>query len=227
MLLRKCLPIVLAILLLIAFSPLPVQAAGAVYYVAKNGSDSNPGTEALPWLTIQKAVNSMSAGDTTLVKAGTYAEEVRIVSKPANMTLKAFPGDSPIIDGFGRVGFYEGIIYVRNTDYLTLDGFELYRTTPGASGGGYGLCVDRDVDHLTAKNLKIHSINRGGMYFAGVFDQNSVESPTGTVTNLLVDGCDVYDTNMIIASNELCSLIRVNGFELKNSKFHESGLNSL
>ena len=80
MLLRKCLPIVLAILLLIAFSPLAVQAAGAVYYVAKNGSDSNPGTEALPWLTIQKAVNSMSAGDTTLVKAGTYAEEVRIVS---------------------------------------------------------------------------------------------------------------------------------------------------
>ena len=50
---------------------------------------------------------------------------------------------------------------------------------------------------------------------------------TGSVTNLLIDSCEVYDTNRILASNEQCSLIRVNGFEIKNSKFHDSGINGI
>ena len=41
------------------------------YYVAKNGSDSNPGTQESPFLSIQHAANSVSAGDTVIVaKAG-------------------------------------------------------------------------------------------------------------------------------------------------------------
>jgi hypothetical protein len=43
------------------------------YYVATNGSDSNPGTLAQPWLTIQHAANAAVAGDTVTVEPGTYA----------------------------------------------------------------------------------------------------------------------------------------------------------
>lgn len=48
--------------------------AGAIgdYYVATNGNDSNPGTLALPFLTIQKAANVAVAGDVVIVRDGTY-----------------------------------------------------------------------------------------------------------------------------------------------------------
>jgi len=51
-------------------------AFGATYHVARNGSDANPGTATLPWRTIQKAANSMVAGDTALISPGNYAEYV-------------------------------------------------------------------------------------------------------------------------------------------------------
>lgn len=47
---------------------------GKIYYVAKNGNDSNPGTESQPWRTIQKAAETLVAGDTVYIKAGTYNE---------------------------------------------------------------------------------------------------------------------------------------------------------
>lgn len=42
------------------------------YYVRTTGNDSNPGTTGSPWLTIQKAANTMVAGDTTIIGDGTY-----------------------------------------------------------------------------------------------------------------------------------------------------------
>lgn len=41
---------------------------GAIYYVATYGNDSNPGTAAQPWRTIQHAANVMVAGDTVFVR---------------------------------------------------------------------------------------------------------------------------------------------------------------
>lgn len=55
---------------------LALTARGATYYVATTGSDSNPGTESQPWLTIQKAANTMTAGDTVYVQNGVYNERV-------------------------------------------------------------------------------------------------------------------------------------------------------
>lgn len=47
-------------------------ACGTTYYVSTSGSDSNPGTLALPWATLQKAVDTIAAGDTAVVLPGTY-----------------------------------------------------------------------------------------------------------------------------------------------------------
>ena len=46
------------------------------YYVEKSGNDANPGSQSQPWLSIQKAANTAIAGDTVLIKAGTYNERV-------------------------------------------------------------------------------------------------------------------------------------------------------
>jgi hypothetical protein len=50
-------------------------ALGASFYVNANhpqASDSNPGTQALPWLTIQHAADVAQPGDTILVEPGNY-----------------------------------------------------------------------------------------------------------------------------------------------------------
>ena len=49
---------------------------GTTYYVSPSGSDTSPGTETQPWQTIQKAADTLVAGDTVYIKAGTYPEKV-------------------------------------------------------------------------------------------------------------------------------------------------------
>jgi hypothetical protein len=50
----------------------PNAVYAATYYVAMNGNDGNPGTEVLPWKSLQKATDSVAAWDTVRVKAGDY-----------------------------------------------------------------------------------------------------------------------------------------------------------
>ncbi|MBT8061265.1 MAG: hypothetical protein KJO85_01190, partial [Gammaproteobacteria bacterium] len=40
----------------------PVSAFGATFYVSTSGLDSNPGTAAQPWRTVQYAVDSVAPG---------------------------------------------------------------------------------------------------------------------------------------------------------------------
>src|SRR5512140_3133527 len=54
----------------------PLTPQAAVYYVDPTGDDSNAGTAAHPWRTIQKAADTLVAGETVYIKAGTYHERV-------------------------------------------------------------------------------------------------------------------------------------------------------
>ncbi|HLJ50286.1 MAG TPA: LamG-like jellyroll fold domain-containing protein [Bryobacteraceae bacterium] len=55
-----------------ALVALPFAASANTYYVATNGLDSNPGTITFPLQNIQTAVNLAHAGDTVIVRNGTY-----------------------------------------------------------------------------------------------------------------------------------------------------------
>jgi hypothetical protein len=46
------------------------------YYVATDGLDSNPGTHVLPWETFEHAFSTMSGGDTTIIKNGSYDQQI-------------------------------------------------------------------------------------------------------------------------------------------------------
>src|SRR5579872_2736929 len=48
--------------------------SGTTYSVSTSGNDNNAGTLNAPWRTIQKAANTVKAGDTVQVRAGTYNE---------------------------------------------------------------------------------------------------------------------------------------------------------
>ncbi len=48
------------------------HAAGSVYYVAPNGSDSAAGTQSAPWRSIAHAQSVVTAGDTVYFRGGSY-----------------------------------------------------------------------------------------------------------------------------------------------------------
>lgn len=82
-----------------------------IYHVAKNGLDTNPGTEQAPFLTIQKAADLAIAGDTVMVHQGVYREWVRPqaggTSDACRITYTAAPGEQVTIKGSERVDWWQ------------------------------------------------------------------------------------------------------------------------
>ena len=81
-------------------SPVP----SGTLFVATNGSDSNPGTQGQPLLTIQRAHDLVQPGGTIAVRGGTYRPSVTIKitkngSSSQPITLTNFNGERAIIDG--------------------------------------------------------------------------------------------------------------------------------
>ena len=70
----KCVALVLGVacLAIIVAVPGAPQRGVATYHVSPTGSDSNPGSEARPFRTIQKAADGVKPGDTVLVDDGVY-----------------------------------------------------------------------------------------------------------------------------------------------------------
>ncbi|NJD01896.1 MAG: hypothetical protein FIA99_04710 [Ruminiclostridium sp.] len=79
-----------------------VEKSTNIYYVDRHGDDNNPGTLVSPWLTIQKAADSVAAGDTVYVRAGTYSEKLSITRSGSAgniITYSAYPDETVVIDG--------------------------------------------------------------------------------------------------------------------------------
>lgn len=80
------------------------QSESKSIFVATNGNDNNPGTEASPLLNIQKAVDLAEPGDIIYVRGGTYMLTKRIKIEKAGradayISLFGYPGERVIIDG--------------------------------------------------------------------------------------------------------------------------------
>ncbi|GIE98595.1 silent information regulator protein Sir2 [Paractinoplanes rishiriensis] len=88
--------------------------AAAGYYVAPNGNDSNAGSQAAPFATIQKAISVVAAGDSITVRGGTYAltSNIQITksgTSSAPITLAAAAGERVVIDG-EALGYTPGAV---------------------------------------------------------------------------------------------------------------------
>jgi len=80
-----------------------VIAPQLAYFVSPSGNDSNPGTFHKPWRTIQKAADTLVAGDTVKILPGTYNEKFTPKNSgnpEAYITYTADPG-TVVLDGSG------------------------------------------------------------------------------------------------------------------------------
>lgn len=86
------------ILLILCFAS---PAFGAEYWIATDGSNGNPGTEADSWATFAYSYTQISAGDVLWVKDGTYNE---IMEPKSGTTTRAVNNYGAEIDGQGLLG---------------------------------------------------------------------------------------------------------------------------
>ena len=109
----------------------PAAGVNSVFYVdAATGSNNNPGTEARPWQTIQKAHDTLTAGQTVLVRRGTYTNpynytvlQINRSGEPgAPITYRNYPGERPLVKTTKGVNHHG--IEARDASWLVIDGFE-------------------------------------------------------------------------------------------------------
>ena len=153
---------------------------GRTFYVdAATGSNSNNGSSASPWATIQQAADSVQAGDTVIVRAGTYAGFIMGWDTPTAgtasnpITFKADPGAAPgtVIINARSAHTYTGIDLEPGCDYITIQGF----TIDGAGTGGiatypnrgYGIKVTGNFDRVIGNTIMNLDYGTAGIHDNG------------------------------------------------------------
>lgn len=171
----------------------------ASYYVSTTGLDSAAGTLAVPWKTIHHALATVKSGDSIWVRAGIYHEQVlvRTSGQPqARLTLSAYPGERPVIDGTGlSAGDQSGLVDLSNVDYVTVQGFEIrnFRSNTSASvpiglyihGKGTGIRIVGNTIHDIATTVQDSSGNALGLAVYG-------SNPTAPIDGLVIADNTLY-----------------------------------
>ncbi|MCI0486114.1 MAG: Ig-like domain-containing protein [Blastocatellia bacterium] len=140
----------------------PALAEGTDYYVAQNGSDSNAGTEAAPFATIQKAASAAVAGDTIIVKPGIYAGAKFSSSGTQLSPIKVMGEPGAIVSSPGPQNTNKDNLWIRNSSYIIIEGFEVH-SAPRA-----GIAVqgepDAEVHGVIIRNNHSHNNGRWGVF---------------------------------------------------------------
>lgn len=185
------------------------------YYVKKTGSDSNSGLSVSEaWKTIQKAANTLVAGDTVFIMSGTYYEIVT----PENsgtpdhyITYTSYPGEVVKIDGsfkwfyFRRRRINRGIFDVKGKHYINIIGLQVQNSLAG------GIMCRQTTTHINIINNTVRNCLAQGI---GVgYKVNDSETPLPT--NIVVSGNVVEFCSILY--RESISLRSVDTFTISNN----------
>jgi parallel beta-helix repeat protein len=157
----------------VALASFTKNTTGNTYYVATNGSDSNPGTQINPFRTLARAVSALKPGDTLYVRGGTYRESLYCginVCIPAGtswsnpVTVAAYPGETVVIrpdSGMRTLNFQP------NQQYIVIDGFIL-----DASNTPYAVIqIEDNVHAIRIKNSEIENSCGQGIMDVGSYNE--------------------------------------------------------
>ena len=185
-------------LILLALSSIPLLAqSGSTFYVSKSGSNSNSGSYTAPWLTIQHAATTVTAGATVYVEAGVYNESVTFpasgtASNP--ITFASYPGQTATIDGTGlSVNGTQGLINIINQSYITVNGFEIRNyTTSKATLTPAGIWITGSGSGVQLLNNLVHNITTTSEKNGNAFGIAVYGTSSTPITNLTISGNQVY-----------------------------------
>jgi parallel beta-helix repeat protein len=182
------------------------------YYVSASGSDSNAGTSVSPWKTIQKAANTLNAGDTVIVTAGTYNERISISrSGSSGKPITFLTQGTVLTEGFNI-----------SASYINVSAFQI-ANTPGTSatdrsnGSGFYLSGSNNV----ISGNTIQNSTAAGIYFTGSSNNSTVSG--NRITYAVECGIYIQGSGNLIVSNDISHTRDVNGSDADGVRFFGSG----
>jgi hypothetical protein len=214
-------------LILLAFTSAALLAqSGSTYYVSKSGSNNNSGSFTAPWLTIQHAASSVSAGATVFVEAGVYTESVTFpASGTASnyITFTNYPGQTAVIDGTGlSVSGTQGLINIVNQSYITVSGFEIRNyTTSSANPTPAGIWVTGSGSGVQLLNNIVHNITTKSEKNGNAFGIAVYGTSSTPITNITISGNQVY--SLKTGNSESLNVDgNVTNFSITNNIIHDN-----
>ena len=196
----------------------PNIGQATTYYVNQNhpsASNTNPGTENLPWLTISHAAETMIPGDIVYIKAGTYQE--RVVPQNSGsvdnyIVYAAYPTDTVTIDGasISLPSDWGGLFDVSDKHYIKISGLRIINAGP--NDNNVGILVDNSSHIIIEKNYAYNTVSSG----IGVWDSNYITIDGNEVKLACNDG-----------EQECITVAGTDIFEIKDNHVHDGGPGTL
>jgi hypothetical protein len=158
------------VMVVFLLSAILIVSFATQYYVSTIGSDTNPGTITLPFLTLSKAVSlsPLMPGDTIYIRGGTYALSStvsisKVGAKDSLYHLFAYPGERPVFNFLAQTSS-DGI--KANGKYWHIRGIEsCYAAHNGIAVNGSNNIIE---------NCSVHDNRNSGMQFGNGASNNSV-----------------------------------------------------
>jgi hypothetical protein len=162
-------------LLFVLILSLPTLADAATYYVRTDGhntncngtvdaSDASTGTANCAWLTVQKAADTMVAGDTVIVGNGTYVEADTVITTSGTsgnpITYQAQNTHSAIMSYTGpcwQTDNGRGPGFNITASHIVLRGFRIQANASRAGGCTYS-SADAAIRHWGGAGLVVDSV---------------------------------------------------------------------
>jgi F5/8 type C domain-containing protein/parallel beta helix pectate lyase-like protein len=164
-------------------APLP-PSTGTRRFVSLAGSDANPGTEARPWRSIQRALDLARPGDQIMVRGGTYAGTAAgpdrgdglgpsVYASPQGapgqpITIQPYPGEKATIAGFVSL---PRAAWFRMTGFV-IDG----STTPNAEGVSLGNTSSGAPHHVELSYNEIRDFQPAGTHAHGILHYSGTDT---------------------------------------------------
>jgi hypothetical protein len=217
-----------ATLTLLAAAP-----AGTTWYVAPGGSDTNAGTLAAPFATLQHAATVAQPGDTVLARQGTYNA---LLNPPHGgtatggpITFASYPGELATIDGTGLAipGGQAGLITLSSVSDVIIEGFQLQNyTTASKAQVPIGIYILGAADGDQIINNHIHDITTTAATNAKQCGSDAfgmtvygTEAPAA-ITGLVISGNEI-DHTLTGCSETLSVDGNVDGFAITSNLVHD------
>jgi hypothetical protein len=189
-----------------AISPmiLATATAGSVYYVSTGGNDTYNGSSIFPWKTIQKAANTMSAGDTVNVLAGDYtASGVVLITKSGTAGSPiTFQGNGAIVKGFnfGWDGKY---------NYINIRGFDITSNYVSTNYSNAGIFLSGAYNLIENNNL--YKVGDGiwayGYYPAATSKTHDNIIRNNKISQSVGIGMQIWGYNNLVEGNEVSGMM--------------------
>lgn len=211
-----------------------VTNGSKTYYVSMSGSDTTGnGTSGAPWKTIGKGLTNMvsGAGDTLLISAGTYIENINntIPSGTASLrtTIQAVTGDVVVIQPLAPGNASQDAVTLSGKSWIVFRNIRI----EGGNVTNYSLRLTGASTNNLFEGGQIRHGNGGGVLFENTpTSSNTIRSVEvwgntgygitfGSGSNL-VEGCDIHDntSNGIHVTAGDSNVIRSNRVQTNSGK---------